>query len=159
MNLSGNENGSLVWMYVVLLMWILLWAGFNFWAFFQGMQWSLDALVILLASLSFIGIFCWLIYLAILGKKVLPKIDRLVYPERTANARYPDNLKLKILRLNEYAAAITSKRARRLNPLPVDLRQLPDHLRIPVVAYIHWLSLCVLVAVVGMGLVWYQGSL
>lgn len=142
-------------MYGVLSMWITLWAGFNFWAFSEGIKLSMDAMVILLASFSFIGIFCWLIYVAILGKNVLPKIDRLVFPERTANARHPDNLMLKVLRLNEYAAAITSKRARRLNPLPVDLRQLPDHLRVPVVVYIYWLSLCVFVAVVGMGLVWY----
>lgn len=143
------KTTSLRWLYVFVLITALTWIVFNIWAF-NG-QWPQQAkdFAFILINLGIVGGLFFPVLVVLLGKKVLPAVDKRIYPDRMDSFRISDNLVFRVLRLNGYAAAINSKRARRLNPLPIDLRTLPDHLRIPIVFYLYWMVLHGVALVIG----------
>lgn len=145
---AGNTT-ALTWLYLFLAIPVILWIGFSVWAFSGRFPSRPDEIAFLAFSFGVIGGLTFPFYIALLGWKVLPSVDERVHPEWQEHRQHPDNLVFKMLRLNEYAAAITSKRARRLNPLPVDLRTLPDHLRIPIVVYLYWMVIPLSAALLG----------
>lgn len=143
------KTSSFAWLYIFIVVAASVWVAFNLWAFNGQWPRTGDDFAFILLNL---GMACALflpVLIVLLGKKVLPAVDELIYPDRSELFRRSDNLILKMLRLNGYAAAIKFKRTRRLNPLPVDLRTLPDHLRLPIIFYHYWLVLMGTTMVIG----------
>lgn len=150
---------SLAWLYIFLTFSLTVFISVNLWLLSIRVPNHLNDLAVFFGTIFIIGGFFWMIYTVILSLKVLPKIDKLVYPDRVDFFRISDNQLFKMLRLNEYAAAIHSKRARRLNPLKVDLRTLPGQLRVPITVYLYWMILNFGAMITGFLIFSYTGRL
>lgn len=147
------------WLYAFLAISGATCIGFQLWFFNGSPPKQLDDFGFLIGTSGMIGVFLWAAYRFTLSLKVLPKVDELVYPDRVDFFKIADNQLFKMLRLNEYAAAIHSKRARRLNPLKVDLRTLPGQLRVPITVYLYWMILNFGAMITGFLIFSYTGRL
>ena len=126
---------------LVVWFWLLwfIWGGeFDWWR--QGF--------FMLIALGFLGVFFWIVFTIIVSIVVLPKLDRLARPEMADMIKRTDSWWFRVMRLNGYAGALTCRRIRKVEALPIDLREQGRELRWPLYVYIYsLLSSCLLLAV------------
>ncbi|MCH8497491.1 MAG: hypothetical protein LAT63_03370 [Marinobacter sp.] len=81
----------------------------------------------------------WIAFTVIASIMVLPKLDRLARPDMADMIKRTDSWWFRIMRLNGYAGALTCKRIRKAEALPVDLRKQGREIRWPLYTYIYTL--------------------
>ncbi|MCH8497492.1 MAG: hypothetical protein LAT63_03375 [Marinobacter sp.] len=103
-------------------------------------EWPED-IMLLIALLAFSAAAFWIIFTVIASIVVLPKLDRLARPDMADMIKRTDSWWFRVMRLNGYGGALTCRRIRKVEDLPVDLREQGRELRWPLYAYIYSMQL------------------
>ncbi|MCH8497489.1 MAG: hypothetical protein LAT63_03360 [Marinobacter sp.] len=129
------------------------WLWFASLIFMQDPEWPEDA-VFLIIMLCFSSAAFWMVFTVIASIVVLPKLDRLARPDMVDMIKRSDSWWFRVMRLNGYAGALTCRRIRKAEALPVDLREQGRDLRWPLYAYIYSLQFTAFLTV-AMALIMY----